>query len=98
MSKVTHQQAFNAVKYYDSYFKKNRSNLHLSSFSHAIQEVVEDYNVSDPNFYHMYLVCENIIPKGSTRSVESIVKYCKYELSRDIHFWQYNPTTINFSK
>jgi len=89
MAQVTFQQALNAVKHYDSYYKKNRTNNHLASFAHAIQESAEDFNISDPNFYHMYLVCELILPKESNRSTESIVRYCKSELARDIHFWNF---------
>ena len=96
MANVTFQQALNAVKHYDSYYQKNRSESHLSSFAHAIQESAEEFSVSDPNFYHMYLVCETIISHQSKRSTESIVKYCKDELSRDIHYWQYNTATIKF--
>jgi len=96
MAHVTHQQAFNAVKHYNDFYKKNRSLSHLSSFAHAIQESADDFCISDPNFYHMYLVCELIIPKDSKRSVDSIVKYCKEELSRDIHYWQTNTAIITF--
>ena len=93
MANVTFQQALNAVKHYDSYYKKNRSQNHLSAFAHSIQESVEDFSVSEPNFYHMYLVCETIIPHQSKRSTDSIIKYCKDELCRDIHYWQYNTLT-----
>jgi hypothetical protein len=96
MAQVTHQQALNAVKNYDSYYKKNRTEFHLSSFAHAIQESAEDFGISDPNFYHMYLVCELIIPNQSNLSTESIVRYCKSELARDIHYWQNNTSSIKF--
>lgn len=96
MANVTFQQALNAVKHYDSYYQKNRSELHLSSFAHAIQESAEDFSISDPCFYHMYLVCETIISNQSKRSSESIVKYCKEELLRDIHYWQNNTAIIKF--
>ena len=93
MAQVTHHEALNAVKNYDSYYQKNRTHKHLSSFAHAIQESAEDFSISDPNFYHMYLVCELIIPKQSNRSTYSIVRRCKSELAVDIHFWSSNPTT-----
>jgi len=89
MGKVTFQQALNAVKHYDLYYQKNRSENHLSSFAHAIQESAEDFSISDPNFYHMYLVCECIIDRKSNRSNESIVRYCKSELAKDIHYWNF---------
>lgn len=94
MANITFQESLTSVNHYDSYYKKNRSELHLSSFAHAIQESVEYFSVSDPNLYHMYLVCETIIPHQSKRSTESIITYCKNELYRDIHYWQYNIKTI----
>ena len=93
MAQVTFEQALDAVKHYDSYYEKNRSNKHLSAFAHAMQESAKDFSISDPNFYHMYLVCELIIPKQSNRSTYSIVRRCKSELAVDIHFWQNNTLT-----
>ena len=97
MVQVTYNEAFDAVDNYDSYYQKNRSHNHLSAFAQAIQQSAEDFCISEPNFYHMYLVCELIIPKESNRSAESIVTYCKNELARDIHFWQYNTSAMKFS-
>jgi hypothetical protein len=95
MAQVTFQQALNAVKHYDSYYQKNRSEKHLTSFAHAIEDSALDFSISNPHFYHMYLVCELLIPKQSNRSMYSIIRYCKNELARDIHFWQ-NSTSHSF--
>ena len=45
MANVTFQQALNAVKHYDSYYKKNRSQNHLSAFAHSIIQDLESHHI-----------------------------------------------------
>lgn len=90
MANLTLQSVLNEVKKYNSYYNKNRSEKHITAFANAIYESVEDWGISNPNLYLMYLVCETIIPATSNRSLDNMTRYCKDELLKDIHYWSHS--------
>lgn len=81
------QSIFNEVKRYNDYYKKNRSTAHLVSFGNSIEHCIEEFKISNPDIYKMYLVCEVSTPKTTKRSSSSIEDSCIEELSKDIQYW-----------